>query len=48
MLKNGRTIQHKCGSYQGCSCHNTKAARRTAKRGIKAREAAAWRREVPQ
>lgn len=46
MVKNGRTDMHKCGSFLGCSCHNTKAVRRKSKKAAKATEKRRWRREV--
>lgn len=43
MLMNGRTSEH-CLNYAGCSCHNTKTARRRAKKSVKAKAKAALRR----
>jgi hypothetical protein len=45
MLKSGRSRKHsvKGCSFDGCSCHNTKAQRRAGKRPAKRREERAWR-----
>lgn len=45
MLLNGRTSKH-CLNYSGCSCHNTKQARRRAKKSVKAKAKTANLREV--
>lgn len=47
MLKNGRTMDRatKGCSFQGCSCHNSKAARRKGKKGVKQAEKRAWRKD---
>lgn len=45
MLLNGRTSEH-CLNYSGCSYHNTKQARRRAKKSVKAKAKATTRREV--
>jgi hypothetical protein len=44
MLLNGRTSKH-CLNYSGCACHNTKNARRKARKSVKAKGKAADRRE---
>lgn len=45
MLVNGRTSEH-CLNYSGCACHNTKNARRRAKKSVKAKGKASARREM--
>lgn len=47
MLLNGRTSDH-CLNYAGCACHNTKNARRRAKKSVKAKAKAALRRALRQ
>jgi len=45
MLRGGKNDTYKGLSYGGCSCHNTKAAHRKAKRIAKRKEARAWKTE---
>jgi hypothetical protein len=45
MLLNGRTTKHSL-LFGGCSCHNTRQARRRAKKTVKAKEKTALRLET--
>jgi hypothetical protein len=46
MLRGGKNNTLKGLSYNGCSCHNSKAAHRKAKKPAKLREEKAWRKEA--
>lgn len=48
MLKSGRarSAAVKGCSFDGCSCHNSKAARRKGKRPAKRAEKRAWKRDL--
>ncbi|WP_203230668.1 hypothetical protein [Agromyces humi] len=46
MLKNARNHTTDGLSYDGCSCHNTKAQKRPSKKAAKKREQKAWRSEA--
>ena len=44
MLRNGRTILHKCGNYLGCSCCNSRRVRRAQTGALRMAEKRAWKR----
>lgn len=46
MLKNGRSDATRGLHTDGCSCCNTRAERRAAKKAVKAKEKASWKREA--
>lgn len=46
MLKNGRSDATRGLHFDGCSCCNTRAERRAAKRGVKRKEAHLVRRHI--
>lgn len=46
MLKCGSTDATRGCSYLGCSCCNPKRVRRAAKKGVKLKQKAAWKREA--
>ena len=48
MLRGGKNDTHKGLRYGGCSCHNTKADHRKAKKHAKQVEAKQWRKEVEE
>ena len=45
MLKNGTNYLHGNLNHAGCSCCNTKQERRAAKKALKAKEKATWKKE---
>jgi hypothetical protein len=46
MLKNGRSDATRGLHFDGCSCCNTRAERRAAKRGVKRKESEQVRRHI--
>lgn len=46
MLKNGRSDATRGLHMHGCSCCNSKAKRRAAKKGAKAKEKAGWKKDA--
>ena len=46
MLRGGKNATLRGLSYNGCSCHNTKASHRKAKKHAKIQEEKIWRKEV--
>lgn len=45
MLKNNRSDKAYCGSYNGCSCHNSSTVRKAGKKAVRQAEKKAWKNE---